>query len=92
VRDELVSETGDPRSGKTGKFYRAVPWGKSAELILLDDRSYRDAVPPAADDPSATGCGRTMLGAPQLKWFQDELLAAKGHGVVWLHHDYRRAA
>jgi phosphodiesterase/alkaline phosphatase D-like protein len=83
VRDEQVSETGDPRSDRTGKFYRAVPWGKSAELILLDDRSYRDAVPPAADDPSATGCGRTMLGAPQLKWFRDELLAARARGVVW---------
>ncbi len=83
VRDETVAGTGDPRLDGTGRFYRAIPWGANAELIMLDDRSYRDAAPRSPDDPGATSCARTMLGAPQLKWLQDELLAAKARGVTW---------
>jgi alkaline phosphatase D len=83
VRDETVAGTGDPRLDGTGRFYRAIPWGANAELIVLDDRSYRDAAPRSPDDPDATSCARTMLGAPQLKWFQDELLAAKARKVAW---------
>lgn len=83
VRDELVSGTGDARLDQTFKFYRDIPWGANLELIVLDDRSYRDARLASSDDPQAASCSRTMLGAPQLKWFEDQLLSAKQRQVVW---------
>jgi|SRR5579859_238640 len=44
VEDVTVAGTGDPHLDGTGQFYRAVPWGGSVEVFILDDRSYRDAV------------------------------------------------
>jgi len=83
VRDEMHTGTGDGRTDRTGKFYRAVSWGANLEMIVLDDRSYRDVRLPDSADPAATSCARTMLGPVQLKWFQDALLAAKQRRVVW---------
>ena len=83
VRDELISGTGDARIDQTNRFYRAIPWGGNLETIILDDRSYRDSRLANSDDPKAASCDRTMLGSVQLKWLQDELLAAKQRKVVW---------
>jgi phosphodiesterase/alkaline phosphatase D-like protein len=83
VREEEVTGTADPRSDQTEKFYRAIPWGANVELIVLDDRSYRDIRLASSDDPKATSCDRTMLGAPQSKWLQDELLSTKQRRITW---------
>ena len=83
VREETITGTGDPRTDTTGKFFRSVPWGANAELIVLDARSYRDARLANSDAPAAASCARTMLGAPQLRWTQDALLAAHTRGAVW---------
>jgi alkaline phosphatase D len=83
VDDATVGGTGDPRLDGTQQFYRAVPWGANVELFVLDDRSYRDAALPNATDPAAADCSRTMLGAPQLAWFEGELKAAQSRGVTW---------
>lgn len=83
VRAPPLHGTGDPRSDGTARFYDAIAWGANVELIVLDDRSYRDARIPEADSAAASLCDRTMLGAAQLKWFEDALLAAKRRGAVW---------
>ena len=83
VRTERVSGTGDARLDGTGRFYYAVPWGANVELIVLDDRSYRDARIPKPDAPEAGSCARTMLGPAQLRWFEEALVAAQRRGAVW---------
>lgn len=83
VRDEQVAGTGDTRSDQTYKFYRSISWGANVQMIVVDDRSYRDVRLISSDDPNAASCSRTMLGAPQLKWLEDELLAAKQRLVTW---------
>jgi alkaline phosphatase D len=83
VRDVANTGTGDPRTDQTAKFYRAIPWGATQELIILDDRTYRDARLANSDDPVAWSCNRSMLGAPQLKWAEDELVSAQQRHIVW---------
>ena len=83
VREETVSGTGDARADGTGKFYRSVSWGANVQLIIVDDRSYRDQRLAKSDDPATLSCNRTMLGAAQMQWLQDELLAAKQRGMTW---------
>ena len=83
VRDDMLTGTGDPRTDQTGKFFRAIAWGANVELIVLDDRSYRDIRLPNSDDPAASSCTRTMLGPVQWQWFEQALLAAHQRHVVW---------
>lgn len=79
----------------TSRYYWSKPWGANAQLIQLDDRSYRDAKfltsndsdgdddtrrnPLGADSPH-----RTMLGVEQFAWLKEELLAAKRKGTTWI--------
>lgn len=83
VEDAVVQATGDPRLDGTRQFYRTVAWGSNLEMFILDDRSYRDAALPNANDPAAADCSRTMLGAPQLSWFENQLLSAQSHATTW---------
>jgi len=83
VREEVLAGTGDARTDGTHRFYQAYSWGANVELIVLDDRSYRDARLKGSAEPDATNCGRTMLGPVQLAWAQQALLAAKRRGAVW---------
>ena len=83
MREEPTMAAGDPQAEGTQRFYRTVPWGANVQLIVLDDRSYRDRRLPNSDAPEATTCARSMLGATQFKWAQDELLAAKRRGATW---------
>ncbi len=82
VREEKLA-SGEARSDGTWRFYRAYSWGSAVELIVVDDRSYRDARPRGSDDPAAASCARTMLGAAQMRWLERSLLAAKARGAVW---------
>jgi phosphodiesterase/alkaline phosphatase D-like protein len=82
VADATVNGTGDARLDGTTQLYRATPWGANVDLIVLDDRSYRDAaIDPTS--PQAFDCARTMLGAPQLAWFEKELQSAQARKVAW---------
>ena len=83
MRDDLHTGTGDPRTDQTGKFFRAIAWGANVELIVLDDRSYRDVRLRNSDDPAASSCTRTMLGPVQWQWFEQALLSAHQRHVVW---------
>jgi hypothetical protein len=83
LRDRLVSDTGDPRVDGTRQLYFSQPWGKSARMIMVDDRSYRDIRLPNSDDPRADDPNRTMLGVPQFQWLEKELQTAQNEGVTW---------
>ncbi len=81
VQEVALVNTGDPRTDGTSRFYRSFQWGPNVELFMVDDRSYRDAAESAT--LPVNSCNRTILGAPQLKWLEDGLLAAKRKQVVW---------
>ena len=90
VKDRgLVAAPADPRTDGTHRMYFAEPWGRNAIFVNVDDRSYRDIrmkTPGNADDtssPRADNPLRTMLGATQLAWLEQELLAARDAGIVW---------
>lgn len=86
----LVNAPGDPRTDGTKQLYAAQAWGKNAIYLNVDSRSYRDVriktANAAADDtsaPRANNPARTMLGATQLAWLKQNLLAAQMAGTPW---------
>ena len=95
IKETLVSAPGDARTDGTQKLYNANQWGKNALYLNLDDRSYRDVqmkVPGTNVDDTGVYAGnnthgddpnRTMLGATQLTWLQQQLLTAQGNGTKW---------
>jgi phosphodiesterase/alkaline phosphatase D-like protein len=85
----LVAAPADPRSDGTRLLYFAQSWGQNVVFFSVDDRSYRDIrmkTAANADDttaPRANNPARTMLGATQLAWLEQSLLAAQTAGVPW---------
>lgn len=67
----------------TRQLYFSQPWGQSARFVVVDDRSYRDIRLPNSDDPRTDDPNRTILGAQQFQWLENELLTAQGAGVTW---------
>ena len=64
------------------RIYRQVPFGRNAELFLLDTRQYRDPQPchdATLQEPEGATCfeesepGRTFLGGVQKRWLLDRL-------------------
>ena len=61
------------------RIYGTVPLGANADLLLLDERQYRDQQPCGGEtgrpcsSAEANAPGRTMLGATQKAWFKSEL-------------------
>jgi alkaline phosphatase D len=60
------------------RMYRSVRWGKHLQLLVLDTRSYRDPSGRAdtKDEP------KTMLGADQKAWLEQQLRATDATWVV----------
>ena len=96
LRDEIYSGSDDPRVEGRPKFYRAMTFGSTAALIILDARSFRDKEeaqlsPVQVFIPSMLKRGlaamfepnRTMLGQPQLADLKRDLLAAHQAGIIW---------
>ncbi|MGW0181596.1 alkaline phosphatase D family protein [Nocardia sp. NPDC003345] len=54
-------------AGGTVQLYRRLRFGTTAELSMLDLRSYRDA-PPRPGSRDADDPARTLTGAAQLRW------------------------
>jgi phosphodiesterase/alkaline phosphatase D-like protein len=83
----IVTAATDPRSNGTVQQYFAQQWGKNALYIQLDDRSYRDVRLATAlatpDNARTNNPDRTMLGATQFNWLQQQLLAAQASGTEW---------
>ncbi len=85
-----VEAPNDPRLHGAAKNYFAQRWGRQAIYIQTDDRSFRDARLGAAtggdapaSDPRGDNPARTMLGAAQLAWLKETLLAAQKSGATW---------
>jgi phosphodiesterase/alkaline phosphatase D-like protein len=87
IRQQMVVAPNDPRSNGTQKLYFEQQWGANSVFFNLDDRTNRDIRlrNSAGDDngPRADNPDRTMLGATQLQWFEQSLLAAQQQGTVW---------
>src|SRR5262245_57846998 len=84
----LVNAPSDPRTDGTRQLYFAQQWGKNLLFINLDDRTYRDIRMKTAANADDTGAradnpDRTMLGATQLAWVEQTLLAADQAGTPW---------
>ncbi len=65
----------------TSRIYRALPFGKTVDLIMLDERQYRDDQP--CNDAVAPPCPgydapRAYLGAPQMAWVKRRLESSPG--------------
>jgi phosphodiesterase/alkaline phosphatase D-like protein len=84
-----VSSPSDPRTDGSKQLYFAQQWGRNLLFVNVDDRSYRDIRLKKASDGSddtgsrADNTNRTMLGATQLAWLEQTLLAAEQAGVPW---------
>jgi hypothetical protein len=88
IRQQIVNAPGDPRSNGTQQLYFDQQWGANSIFFNLDDRSYRDIrmkTTGGADDtgPRADNPARTMLGATELAWVEQGLLAAQNDGTLW---------
>src|SRR5262245_55627225 len=87
IRLATVSAPNDPRSDGTQKLYFDQQWGASSIFFNLDDRTYRDIrLRNASGDDNgvrADNPNRTMLGATELQWFEQSLLAAQQQGILW---------
>ena len=86
----IISAPSDPRTDSTRQLYFAQPWGRNVLFINTDCRTYRDIRLKLADGstddtstPRADNTNRTMLGATQLAWLEQTLLAAQQAGTPW---------
>jgi len=90
IRDRgILNLPGDPRMDGTRQLYSASQWGRNAIFVNTDSRSYRDirlkTADASADDTGqrADNLNRTFLGATQLAWLKQTLLAAQNNGTTW---------
>jgi alkaline phosphatase D len=70
----------DIAGGPGNRIYRSLPFGRNVELIMLDERQYRDnqpcddaVVPPCTELPNK----RAFLGSKQMKFLKHRLKASK---------------
>jgi hypothetical protein len=78
----------DPRTNGTRELYFAQQWGRNVIFINTDCRSYRDIRMKTAANADETGPradnpDRTYLGATQLAWLEQTLLASDQAGTTW---------
>jgi alkaline phosphatase D len=72
--------------GDRNRIYEEFRLGKLVDILLTDERQYRDRQP--CNDAQLTACAdgdapRTMLGAKQLDWFLARLKGAPATWKVW---------
>ncbi len=78
-----------PRSrykGDRNRIYEEYRLGKLVDILMTDERQYRDRQP--CNDEQLKACAdadapRTMLGARQLEWFKSRLVGAPTTWKVW---------
>lgn len=91
---ERYGQTGDPVTAGEYQLFRSRRFGDTAQLIVLDARSFRDEELPAVTDPTdpaqiATFLAttfdpsRTMLSKVQLRQLLRGLAGAQQAGVQW---------
>jgi alkaline phosphatase D len=72
--------------GDRRRVYEEYRLGKLVDLLLTDERQYRDRQP--CNDAQLAGCAdadspRTMLGAKQLDWFLQNLQGSRATWKLW---------
>jgi alkaline phosphatase D len=78
-----------PRSrykGDRDRIYEEYRLGKLVDILMTDERQYRDRQP--CNDEELQACAdadspRTMLGARQLEWFKSRLVGAPTTWKLW---------
>ncbi len=70
----------DIKGGPGERIYRTLPFGRNVELLMLDERQYRDNQP--CNDAVAPPCAelnnpRAFLGSRQMKFVKHRLKASK---------------
>ncbi|ACK67961.1 phosphodiesterase/alkaline phosphatase D-like protein [Rippkaea orientalis PCC 8801] len=94
IKNQTYANTGDRRTENKPKLYRSTTYGKDAQIIILDNRSFRDQTLPNVTNPSDStqvnqfltnsfNPSRTMLGKAQLDDLKHDLLTAHNKGVTW---------
>ncbi len=68
---------------RTGPLYRSFRYGDLADLLLLDTRLERDAQAARDDAAAIAEPGRSLLGAEQEAWLEQQLSASQADGVAW---------
>lgn len=73
--------------GERDRIYEDYRLGKMVDLMLTDERQYRDQQPCndeiLAACPDSTAPGRTLLGAKQKQWLLESLEASPATWKVW---------
>ncbi|WP_017653860.1 alkaline phosphatase D family protein [Fortiea contorta] len=94
-----ISSPGDKESWNAVQIYRAFKFGNLLELVMTDERLYRDG-PPAdnleeqqrylqqkrymiPDCPQRNDPQRTMLGHTQRQWFLDQVVNSSSTWKIW---------
>jgi len=84
---------GNPNWETSIQVYRTFSFGSLAELIVTDERLYRDPPPCGSNEVGeryfSLGCGamgdtsRSMLGQTQHNWFTNQLQTSKATWKLW---------
>jgi alkaline phosphatase D len=64
-----------PQGSDAERVYRKISYGPLLDIFFIDLRSYRG--PNSANDQAQRGPESDFLGAPQLRWLKQELLASE---------------
>jgi len=73
------------REAGNGSFqlYRGFRFGRLADLIMLDTRSFRDRQVPGRDTAALADPARTLMGAAQEEWLFSGLQRSQREGTTW---------
>ncbi len=93
LADTPFTPSGDTNWQTSIQVYRTFSFGNLAEMIVTDERLYRDG-PPCGSNLIGQryfsfGCGemhdgsRTMLGLTQRQWFLNQLTSSKATWKLW---------
>jgi alkaline phosphatase D len=74
-----VRETGDG----SFRLYRGFRFGRLADLMMLDTRSFRDRQVPGRDVAALADPARTLMGAAQEEWLFAGLQRSQREGAGW---------
>ena len=69
--------------GGTFHLYRSFRFGRLADLLMLDTRSFRDRQVPGRDAAALADPARTLMGATQEDWFFKGLQRSQREGEGW---------
>jgi alkaline phosphatase D len=69
--------------GGTFRLYRSFRFGRLADLLMLDTRSFRDRQVPGRDTTALADPSRTLMGAAQEEWCFSGLRRSQRDGTGW---------